>query len=136
MLVRLRQLNVLTEKEFLGMRALPVIRTARILGYTTDLYLATEEEAVLSSYAEKAKTARDLGRISEGRYRQLLLRTFSMVRRLRQLRQFKLSSPVVIDADCLSSFLWVRKGLFVLNILRQTICVPEPVVLEISSLLS
>lgn len=38
MLVRLRQLHVLAEKEFLKMRAWPVIRTARILGYSTDLY--------------------------------------------------------------------------------------------------
>lgn len=73
MLVRLRQLNVLTEKEFVEMRTWPVIKTARILGYTTDLYRATGEEAVLSSYAEKAKTAHESGHISEGRYRQLLL---------------------------------------------------------------
>lgn len=73
MLVRLRQLNMFTEREFVDMKERQVIRTAKILGYSTALYQATREETVFSSYAEKAKTAHELGHISEGRYRQLLL---------------------------------------------------------------
>ncbi|MGI6037773.1 MAG: ImmA/IrrE family metallo-endopeptidase [Limnochordia bacterium] len=72
MLVRLRQLGYLTEPQFCEMKGLPVIRSAKILGYATDLYEPTAEEAVFSSYAEKAKLALEWGRISEGRYRQLL----------------------------------------------------------------
>lgn len=73
MLVRLRQLGMLPEREYLEMRDWPVIRTARVLGYNADLYRPTHEENVVSSYAEKAKIALELGHISEGRYRQLLL---------------------------------------------------------------
>ena len=51
------------------------------------------------------------------------------------MRRFELSSPIVIDTDCLSSFLWVEKGFLVPRILKQPIFVPEPVILEISELL-
>src|SRR5690554_5692592 len=59
-----------------------------------------------------------------------------MVRRSNQRRQFRLSSPVVIDTDCLSSFLWAKQGELVPRILQQAIYVPEPVVLEVGRLLA
>lgn len=73
MLIRLKKLGYLTEKQLSEMKEYPVIQTARILGYELDLYQPTNRDAVLSSYAEKAKIALESGYISEGRYRQLLL---------------------------------------------------------------
>lgn len=60
--------------------------------------------------------------------------TFSMGRRSNQLRQFKLCSPIVLDTDCLSSFLQVERGDLLPLILQRTIYVPEPVVYEIQEL--
>lgn len=72
MLIRLKQLGYLTDTQYNDMKDWPARHTARILGYSTDLYNPTNEDAVLSSYAEKVKIAYDAGYISVGRYRQLL----------------------------------------------------------------
>ena len=72
MLFRLRQLGFLTAGQAGQMRS-DVIATARIIGCDTNLYRATNEDRVYSSYAEKAKRALDEGLITNGKYEQLLL---------------------------------------------------------------
>ncbi len=71
-LFRLRQLGYLTPQqvEELGPG---VIAAARINGYDTRLYQATNEDRVYSSYAGKAKRALDEGLITSGKHEQLLL---------------------------------------------------------------
>lgn len=71
MLTRLVQLGLISEdkKEELS----PNIRyNARVLGYDDYLYLPTNEEAIISEYAEKIKMAFDKGIITFSRYEELL----------------------------------------------------------------
>jgi len=73
MVRRLRDLGYLRANEFEQMWSLPIRQIARTLGYDTSLYGPTREDRVMSSYAEKAKTALDLDLISFGKYEQLML---------------------------------------------------------------
>lgn len=72
MLMRLKQLRYLsqTQVDFMGPN---IINNARILGYDINLYRATNEERIYSSYAEKAKRALDEDLISVGKYEELML---------------------------------------------------------------
>lgn len=49
-----------------------VIKRARLRGKDTTLYKATEENTIISDYAEKAKEALDKGLITESRYEEIL----------------------------------------------------------------
>jgi len=71
MLIRLQQMGLSSEKaaEFKP----NVIKNAKSLGYSTSLYQESNEFAVISKYAEKAKVALDTGLISSGKYEELLL---------------------------------------------------------------
>jgi len=73
MVRRLRDLGYLRANEFEQMWSLPIRQTARTLGHDTSLYSPTREDRIISSYAEKAKTALDLDLISFGKYEQLML---------------------------------------------------------------
>jgi Zn-dependent peptidase ImmA (M78 family) len=73
MLIRLRELNHISDNQYHKLKSIPITQTAKVLGYSPNLYLPTNETNLVSSYAEKAKRALETGRISEGRYRQLLL---------------------------------------------------------------
>ena len=57
-----------------------------------------------------------------------------MERRSKPLRQFKLHPPILIDTDCVSSFLWVKSGELIPKILNQTIFIPQEVIREIDEL--
>ena len=73
MVRRLRDLGYLRTNELEQMWSLPIRQMARTLGCDTSLYSPTREDRVISSYAEKAKTALDLDLISFGKYEQLML---------------------------------------------------------------
>ena len=49
-----------------------VIQSARSLGKDTDLYLPTNDEAVISDYVEKASEALQKNLITESRYEEIL----------------------------------------------------------------
>ncbi|MEW6183587.1 MAG: ImmA/IrrE family metallo-endopeptidase [Bacillota bacterium] len=72
MLIRLVETGHLSEKEK-EQWGEGVIEAAKQLGYDTNLYMHTNEEVVLSDYAEKAMFALKRGLISAGRYEELLL---------------------------------------------------------------
>jgi Zn-dependent peptidase ImmA (M78 family) len=72
MLVRLRLLGFLNFEQVDKLKG-GVMAAARLLGYDLELYQPTNEDKLLSSYAEKAKTALDRGLITNGKYEQLLL---------------------------------------------------------------
>jgi Zn-dependent peptidase ImmA (M78 family) len=73
MLVRLNEAGYLTSEEIKGMKS-GVLALAMQLGYDTKLYLSSNEDNVLSNYAEKAKIALEAGLISQGKYEELLLK--------------------------------------------------------------
>ncbi|WP_028987172.1 ImmA/IrrE family metallo-endopeptidase [Thermicanus aegyptius] len=71
MLVRLQQMGLSSEKA--AVFKPNVIKNARSLGYNVSLYQESNDYAVISKYAEKAKIAFDKGLISSGKYEELLL---------------------------------------------------------------
>ncbi|WP_271629039.1 ImmA/IrrE family metallo-endopeptidase [Caldicellulosiruptor sp. DIB 104C] len=74
MLIRLKELNLITEKQEKDFSK-DVIKKAREYGYSTQLYKNTsgKEIQVYSPYAELAKKLLDAGRISYGKYEELLI---------------------------------------------------------------
>lgn len=72
MLIRLVETGHLSEKER-EQWSEGIIEAAEQLGYDPKLYIPTNEEVVLSDYAEKAMLALKRGLISTGRYEELLL---------------------------------------------------------------
>ncbi|MCL6448437.1 MAG: ImmA/IrrE family metallo-endopeptidase [Armatimonadetes bacterium] len=72
MLIRLKEAGYIHAEEEEHMRS-RVLTQALQLGYSPDLYLPSNENAIISNYAEKAKEALDKGLISQGRYEELLL---------------------------------------------------------------
>lgn len=50
------------------------------------------------------------------------------------MRTFKLSSSIVFDNDCLSSFLWVQRPDLLIQIFNDQILVPDPVINELLNL--
>lgn len=72
MLIRLNMLGLLSNTQAEKLKG-NVMSTARLLGFGLELYKPTNEDRLLSSYAEKAKLALDRGLITEGKYEQLLL---------------------------------------------------------------
>jgi len=74
MLIRLKELNLITEKQEKDFSK-DVIKKAREYGYSTQLYKDTSDKdiQVYSPYAELAKKLLDAGRISYGKYEELLI---------------------------------------------------------------
>lgn len=70
-LCQLMTLKILTKHKAETFRH-GVIAMARQLGFGDALYKPTNERAILSDYAEKAKLASDKGLITDARYRELL----------------------------------------------------------------
>jgi len=74
MLVRLKLINIISEKEIELMKN-GIIRKANKLGYDTALYKDTKEKGTLiySDYAELAEELLEKGSISYGKYEELLI---------------------------------------------------------------
>ncbi|OIQ59767.1 hypothetical protein MOTE_10230 [Moorella thermoacetica] len=72
MLIRLQELGVI-DSAMSERMSKGVVRTAKELGYNTDLYRPTNDRIIISDYAEKAKRALEQGLISFGRYEELLI---------------------------------------------------------------
>ncbi len=74
MLVRLRSINIISEKEAELMKN-GIIDKARKLGYDTALYKNTKEKGTInySNYAELAEELLEKGSISYGKYEELLI---------------------------------------------------------------
>jgi Zn-dependent peptidase ImmA (M78 family) len=71
-LIRLRLLGFISNEQAEGLKG-NVMVVARQLGYELELYRPTNEDKLISSYAEKAKTALERGLITDGKYEQFLL---------------------------------------------------------------
>lgn len=71
-LIRLKQLNLLSGKLFDLYSSLAVKNTAREYGYDTALYEKGGSNFVIGSFGEKAKELFDKGKISEGHYLELM----------------------------------------------------------------
>jgi len=72
MLVRLKELNLISSAQFEQLKAYPVIRSAREYGYDTSLYQPGNENLVIGDYGEKARFLFESEKISEGHYLELL----------------------------------------------------------------
>lgn len=72
LLVRLKDIGIISENELLALGSMGVRETAREYGYETSLYESGNEGLVIGDFGEKAKRLFDEGRISEGHYVELL----------------------------------------------------------------
>jgi Zn-dependent peptidase ImmA (M78 family) len=72
MLIRLRQLEYISQTQMEDLKP-QVIFNAKLLGFEISLYQPTNEDKILSAYAEKSKMALEKGLITDGKYEQLLL---------------------------------------------------------------
>jgi len=68
---RLEDLKLITREES-DKYCVNVIQSARSLGKNTDLYMPTNDEAIISDYAEKASDALEKNLITESRYEEIL----------------------------------------------------------------
>lgn len=71
-LIRLKELNLLSATQFEDLKAYPIIRSAKEYGYDVSLYQAGNENLVIGDYGEKARMLFESERISEGHYLELL----------------------------------------------------------------
>ncbi len=74
MLIRLKSIGAITSKQYDSMKN-NVINNAARLGYNTNLYRNTEDKGtqIYSDYVELAQTLLNSGRITYGKYEELLL---------------------------------------------------------------
>ena len=72
LLLRLKEVDLITESQYEALSQLSVIQTAREYGYDVSLYRAGNEGLVIGDYGEKARTLFEQERISEGHYDELL----------------------------------------------------------------
>ena len=72
MLLRLKELNLLTEGRYEEFSKLSPTRTAYEYGYDNALYRPGNEGLVIGDYGEKARALFEMERISEGHYNELL----------------------------------------------------------------
>lgn len=72
MLIRLRELNLLSAPQFESLKSYPVIRSAKEYGYDDSLYQSGNDNLVIGDYGEKARTLFESEKISEGHYLELL----------------------------------------------------------------
>ena len=72
LLLRLKEIGLLTEKSLNEIRSIPVKESAREYGYDLALYEPGNEGVVISDFGEKARLLFEQGKISEGHYVELL----------------------------------------------------------------
>lgn len=72
LLIRLKDLNLITQARYEKLCAFPVKETAREYGYDLSLYEAGNAGVVISDFGEKARLLFETGKISEGHYHELL----------------------------------------------------------------
>lgn len=72
LLVRLKELNLLSKAQFEEMKSIPVKKSAIEYGYDLSLYEPGNDGLVISDFGEKARTLFEYGKISEGHYMELL----------------------------------------------------------------
>ncbi len=71
-LIRLKQLNLLSPKLFEEYSCLQVKPSAKMYGYNTSLYESGRENLIIGDYGEKAMRLFEDGKISEGHYFELI----------------------------------------------------------------
>lgn len=72
LLFRLKNLNVLSQKSFDLLNAIPVIESAKQYGYDISLYCKGNKNLVIGDFGEKARRLYEKDKISEGHYFELL----------------------------------------------------------------
>lgn len=72
LLVRLKELNLLSKAQFEEMKSISVKKSAIEYGYDLSLYEPGNDGLVISDFGEKARTLFECGKISEGHYMELL----------------------------------------------------------------
>ena len=72
MLIRLKELNLLSATQFESLKSYPVIGSAKEYGYDGSLYQSGNVNLVIGDYGEKARTLYENEIISEGHYLELL----------------------------------------------------------------
>lgn len=72
LLLRLKDLGVISERVLLNFSTLSIKGSAKSYGYDTSLYESANEGVVIGDFGEKAKRLFDEGKISEGHYVELL----------------------------------------------------------------
>lgn len=72
LLLRLKDLGLITEKQLKEYQSVPVKDSAREYGYDLSLYESGNKGVVIGDFGEKARLLFEQGRISEGHYVELL----------------------------------------------------------------
>ena len=72
LLIRLRDIGVISENERQAMQSIPVKESALEYGYDKSLYESANEGVTIGDFGEKARILFEEGRISEGHYLELL----------------------------------------------------------------
>jgi len=72
LLIRLRQLGLITDENMESLKQLPVMKTARQFGYDTSLYEPGNNNYLSGDYGELANRLFDEEKISEGHYMELM----------------------------------------------------------------
>ena len=72
LLIRLKNIGIIAEKEFNELHDIPVLESAREYGYDSSLYKSGNKGLFIGDFGEKARILFESGRISEGHYMELL----------------------------------------------------------------
>ena len=72
LLIRLKELGLMTEGQVKEFQTIPVKNSAREYGYDQSLYEPGNEGVVIGDFGEKARLLYESGKISEGHYIELL----------------------------------------------------------------
>ena len=72
LLIRMKDIGLITENYFQKISGLPVKETAKEYGYDLSLYESGNKNLVISDFGEKARMLYEKGTISEGHYVELL----------------------------------------------------------------
>ena len=72
LLRRLKEINLLTSKQFEVIQKIPVMESAREYGYDLSLYKPGNNGVTIGDFGEKARILFERGKISEGHYMELL----------------------------------------------------------------
>lgn len=72
LLIRLKDIDLISQKHVDELKEYPVKETARQYGYDLSLYEPGNEGLVIGDFGEKARTLFEQGKISEGHYTELL----------------------------------------------------------------
>lgn len=71
LLIRLKDLDMITQKQFDELNSVPVKESAREYGYDLSLYEPGNEGLVIGDFVEKARLLYERGKISEGHFLEL-----------------------------------------------------------------